>query len=62
MSYWAGLPTFLFGVTSIMAGSLTLLMPETAKTELPDTVAEAEQIGRARRLPEEQKLTNNNVT
>lgn len=62
MSYWAGLPTFLFGVTSIFSGSLTLLMPETARTELPDTVAEAEQIGRKKLLPEQQNLTKNNVT
>lgn len=46
MSYWYGLPTFLFGVTSILSGFLTLLMPETANTELPDTVDEAERIGR----------------
>ncbi|KAJ8716930.1 hypothetical protein PYW08_005329 [Mythimna loreyi] len=65
MSYWAGLPTFLFGVTSIFSGSLTLLMPETARTELPDTVAEAEQIGREKLLPsvvpEEQSLTKKSV-
>ncbi|XP_047030714.1 solute carrier family 22 member 1-like [Helicoverpa zea] len=46
MSYWSGLPTFIFGMTSIASGCLTLLMPETARAELPDTVAEAELIGR----------------
>ncbi|CAB3251276.1 unnamed protein product [Arctia plantaginis] len=60
MSYWYGLPTFLFGVTSILSGCLTLFMPETANTELPDTVDEAEQIGRTPKsqaplLPEEEK-------
>ncbi|KAF9799724.1 hypothetical protein SFRURICE_005017 [Spodoptera frugiperda] len=60
MSYWYGLPTLLFGVTSVMAGSLTLLMPETARSELPDTVAEAERIGRKQMLPEQQSLTQRN--
>ncbi|KAM3959456.1 solute carrier family 22 member 1 [Aphomia sociella] len=46
ISYWSGLPTFLFGVTSLMSGGLALLMPETAKTELPNTVHEAEKIGK----------------
>ncbi|CAD0249195.1 unnamed protein product [Spodoptera exigua] len=60
MSYWYGLPTFLFGVTSVVAGSLTLLMPETARSELPDTVAEAERIGRKQLAPEQQSLTQRN--
>ncbi|KAJ0174389.1 hypothetical protein K1T71_010535 [Dendrolimus kikuchii] len=51
LSFWSGLPTFIFGVTSILAGGLTLLMPETANTELPDTVAEAESIGRQQQKP-----------
>lgn len=46
MSVWSGLPQFLFGVCSLASGALTLLMPETASCELPDTVAEAERIGR----------------
>lgn len=45
MSYWSGLPSLLFGITSLVAGSLTIFMPETANIELPDTVEEAEKIG-----------------
>ncbi|KAL4704862.1 hypothetical protein ACJJTC_019440 [Scirpophaga incertulas] len=46
ISYWSGLPALIFGLTSLLCGALTLLMPETASAELPDTVAEAELIGR----------------
>jgi hypothetical protein len=41
----------IFGLTSLLSGVLTLLMPETANCELPDTVAEAEAIGRKQRKP-----------
>ncbi|XP_059047100.1 solute carrier family 22 member 1-like [Achroia grisella] len=46
IAYWSGLPTLLFGVTSLLSGALTLWIPETAKTELPNTVHEAENIGK----------------
>lgn len=36
------LPFILFGVTSVGAGVLTLLLPETNRTLLPETVAEVE--------------------
>ncbi|XP_022118417.2 solute carrier family 22 member 1 [Pieris rapae] len=45
MTYWTGLPAFIFGASSLLSGALTLLMPETANTQLPDTVQEAEAIG-----------------
>ncbi|KAG7301137.1 hypothetical protein JYU34_013980 [Plutella xylostella] len=54
MSYWAGLPPLLFGLTSLLSGLLTLGMPETAHTELPDTVEQAELIGKK---PTPDKLT-----
>lgn len=59
MSLWSGLPSLVFGVTSLLAGSLTLLMPETARCELPDTVAEAERIGRKPLLNHEHEQTDN---
>ncbi|KPJ00906.1 PREDICTED: solute carrier family 22 member 5-like [Papilio xuthus] len=46
MTYWSGLPAMIFGVTSLASGALTLLMPETAGTRLPDTIREAENIGK----------------
>lgn len=46
LSVWSGLPSLIFGVSSIVCSALTLLMPETARCALPDTVEEAELIGR----------------
>jgi hypothetical protein len=38
--------TFLvFGILSVIAGCLTLLLPETLNRDLPDTVREAEHLG-----------------
>jgi hypothetical protein len=40
------LVTFLiFGFLSIVAGFLTLLLPETLNRDLPDTVRQAEHLG-----------------
>ncbi|XP_013196007.2 solute carrier family 22 member 2 [Amyelois transitella] len=66
ISYWHHLPALLFGVTSLLCGGLTLLMPETAHTELPNTVREAEHIGRPaheRRptMPEMHSLTQDKI-
>ncbi|VVC97942.1 solute carrier family 22 member 21-like [Leptidea sinapis] len=46
MTYWVGLPALIFGVSSLLSGVLTLFMPETANIQLPDTVDEAEAIGK----------------
>ncbi|CAH2041923.1 unnamed protein product, partial [Iphiclides podalirius] len=57
MAYWSGLPAVIFGMTSLASGALTLLMPETASCQLPDTVREAETIGQKVLLkPEEHEL------
>lgn len=40
------LPLILFGLMSIIAGLLSLIFPETLGTKLPDTVWQAENIGR----------------
>lgn len=57
MAYWSGLPALIFGVTSLTSGGLTLLMPETARSQLPDTIQEAETIGNIVLMkPEEQEL------
>ncbi|CAG4989274.1 unnamed protein product [Colias eurytheme] len=45
MAYWSGLPALIFGLSSLLSGALTLFMPETANSQLPDTVLEAEAIG-----------------
>lgn len=40
------LPLILFGTMSVTSGILVLLFPETLNTKLPDTIEEAEVIGR----------------
>lgn len=42
----SALPLILFGGLSIISGVLALLFPETLNTTLPDTVEEAENIGK----------------
>ncbi|KAJ6640384.1 Organic cation transporter protein, partial [Pseudolycoriella hygida] len=44
--YMAALPLILFGGLSIISGLLSLMFPETLNTILPDTVKEAEDIGK----------------
>lgn len=39
-------PSTLFGILSVMAGLLTLLLPETNKKPLPETVDEVEAMGK----------------
>lgn len=36
----------MFGAMSTVAGLLSLLFPETLNTKLPDTIKEAENIGK----------------
>ncbi|XP_038210976.1 solute carrier family 22 member 1-like [Zerene cesonia] len=56
MAYWSGLPALIFGLSSLLSGALTLFMPETASTQLPDTVLEAEAIGLKKAPPLREEL------
>ncbi|XP_026321041.1 solute carrier family 22 member 1-like [Hyposmocoma kahamanoa] len=60
LSYWSGLPSLLFGLTSLLCGVLTLFIPETANCELPDTVQEAERIGKKKQIKEFTLLASEN--
>nr|XP_034829486.1 solute carrier family 22 member 1-like [Maniola hyperantus] len=46
MDYWHGFPSLLFGGMGILSGLLVLTQPETLGTMMPDTLAEAEALGR----------------
>ncbi|XP_038214314.1 organic cation transporter protein-like [Zerene cesonia] len=46
MDYWHGIPSMMFGGMAIISGILVLTQPETLGTKMPDTLAEAEALGR----------------
>lgn len=46
MQYWAGIPSMMFGAMGFLSGILVLTQPETLGTKMPDTLAEAEALGR----------------
>ncbi|XP_045769450.1 organic cation transporter protein-like isoform X2 [Maniola jurtina] len=46
MIYYHGLPSLLFGGMGVVAGLLVLTQPETLGCNMPDTLAEAEAIGK----------------
>ncbi|XP_072037058.1 organic cation transporter protein-like [Amphiura filiformis] len=49
--YWAPLPLIIFGSSSVIAGFLVLLLPETTGKQLPETLEEGEKFGK--KSPEE---------
>ncbi|XP_063089170.1 solute carrier family 22 member 1 isoform X2 [Cavia porcellus] len=56
MEIWEALPLVLFGVLGLIAGGMTLLLPETKGAALPETIEDAENFQRSRyrkvRVPE----------
>ena len=44
MDIWAPLPSLVFGLFALVAGSTSLLLPETRGLKMPDTIEEAEMI------------------
>ncbi|KAF3831251.1 hypothetical protein GH733_000143 [Mirounga leonina] len=45
MEVWQGLPLILFAVLGLVAGGMTLLLPETEGVTLPETIEDAENLG-----------------
>ncbi|KAI8500763.1 hypothetical protein Bbelb_215810 [Branchiostoma belcheri] len=52
--HWAPMPYVIFGGASIAAGLLALLLPETVGRKLPETIEEAENIGKKDAIVEEE--------
>lgn len=44
--FYQFLPLFVFGSSAFISGILALLLPETLGIKLPDTIKDAEDIGR----------------
>lgn len=51
---WQGLPLILFAVVGLVAGGVTLLLPETKGVALPETIEDAENIWRKAKPKENQ--------
>ncbi|XP_070567464.1 organic cation transporter protein-like [Ptychodera flava] len=49
--WWEPFPNVIFSLTSIFAGGLILLLPETRGKALPDTIADAEKFGKDNKNP-----------
>ncbi|XP_072437346.1 solute carrier family 22 member 2-like [Chiloscyllium punctatum] len=48
-AFWIEMPLVVFGVISLIAGILVLFLPETMGITLPETIEEAETIGREKK-------------
>ncbi|XP_021077283.1 solute carrier family 22 member 1 [Mus pahari] len=56
MEVWQALPLILFGVLGLLAGAMTLLLPETKGVALPETIEEAENLGRRKSKAKENTI------
>nr|XP_026491038.1 uncharacterized protein LOC113397102 [Vanessa tameamea] len=48
ITYWSGLPFQVFGTVSFLAGLTTFLVPDVSNDLLPDTVVQAEALGKSK--------------
>lgn len=46
MVYWSGIPSVIFATTAILSALLVLTQPETLGLKVPDTIEEAERLGK----------------
>ncbi|CAH0717483.1 unnamed protein product, partial [Brenthis ino] len=52
VTYWSGLPSLVFGLAALIAGLTTLLVPDVSNDSLPDTVHQAEALGKSKKALE----------
>lgn len=45
--FWKPAPFFIFGVAVLIGGVLSMLLPETLNTELPETIEDGERFGKS---------------
>lgn len=48
MDYWHGIPSMMFGGMAVLSGLLVLTQPETFGSKMPNTLAEAEALGKTK--------------
>lgn len=46
MEYWAGIPSMMFAITALISAVLVLTQPETRGKQVPDTIEDAERLGK----------------
>ncbi|KPJ17122.1 Solute carrier family 22 member 3 [Papilio machaon] len=46
IQYWFGLPSLIFGLASLFGGFVTFFVPDIADDSLPDTISQAEELGK----------------
>lgn len=44
--FWKPLPIFIFGITALLGGIFSTFLPETYNTQLPETLADGERLGK----------------
>ncbi|XP_070567620.1 organic cation transporter protein-like [Ptychodera flava] len=54
---WEPLPLVVFGSTAVIAGLLTLLLPETLNKKLPETLEEGEAFGKKKKKQAENSMS-----
>ena len=47
---WGPLPIIIFGTSAVVAGALSLFLPETLHQGLPETMEDGEQFGKDQNL------------
>lgn len=58
--FWKPLPILIFGVTAFVGGLLSTFLPETYNTQLPETLADGERLGKNLAIAHNEELSELN--